>query len=153
MDADTETAPQLTVSNPLDELLGYHLRRATLALLADLSRGVADLDVTVTEMSVLLLIAANPQITQAEIGRLLSIQRANMTPLSGRLAQRGLIQREAMNGRSNGLSLTEAGAALVGKLRARIAENERRFLSRVSERDRVRLVGNLKALWSEIDER
>jgi DNA-binding MarR family transcriptional regulator len=149
MDAELESPPRTALSNPLDALLGYHLRRATLAMLADLSRRIGELDVTVAELSVLLLVAANPQVTQSEVGRVLSIQRANMTPLAGRLVQRGLIEREAVNGRSNGLRLTKAGEALVGELRARIADNEARFLARTPGRDRLRLIRDLKALWSE----
>ena len=39
----------------------------------------------------LLVIEANPSITESEIGRLLTIKRANMAPLAALLTSRGLV--------------------------------------------------------------
>jgi len=151
MTLGTDIAIPASLENPLEQLLGYQLRRASLVMLADLTRCVADLDLTVTEMSVLLLIEANPQITQSEIGRILAIQRANMTPLAARLVRRDLIEREAVDGRSNGLRVTPAGSAIIEKLRTRIEDNESRFLARVPPQARPQLMSLLNALWREHD--
>jgi DNA-binding MarR family transcriptional regulator len=137
-----------TTQNPLDGLLGYQLRRAWAAMSSDLTRSIEDLELTITEMSVLLLIEANPQITQSEVGRALSIQRANVVPLASTLSQRDLIDREAVDGRSHGLTLSAKGRALAREARRRIAEHEKRFLSRIPTADRTRLMRLLGALWS-----
>lgn len=152
MIADQDAAPTTALKNPLDDLLGYQLRRAAAAMLMDLSRRVASLELTVTEMSALLLIEANPRITQSEIGRVLAIKRANMTPLAAGLLARGLISRQAVNGRSQGLMLTQAGVDVVARAHTRIAENEARLLMSIPKAERKRLIELLNAVWNSGDE-
>ena len=60
-----------------------------------------------SEASVLLVIEANPNISQSEIGRMLEIAGANMAPLISRLQKRELIERQSVDGRSHGLELGE----------------------------------------------
>ncbi len=104
-------APEVTSpSNPLEQLLGYQLRRASQAMMADLGAELAELELRVTEMSVLLVIDENPDITQSEIGRVLAIQRANMVPLTTQLERRGLIRRGATIGRAQALRLNSSRA-------------------------------------------
>ena len=145
-----ETKP--AINNPLEHLLGYHLRRASVAMMADLSRRLVDLGLTLTEISVLQLIEANPLITQSEIGRAISIKRANIAPIAAGLLARDLVEREAMDGRSQGLMLTGTGAALLGQARACMDQNEDLFLARISEDDRLRLLNSLRSMWSQLDE-
>jgi DNA-binding MarR family transcriptional regulator len=134
--------------NPLDDLLGYHLRRASIAMMADLGDRLSRLNLTLTEVSVLQLIDANPLITQSEIGRLISIKRANMAPLAGGLISRGLVEREAMDGRSQGLRLTQTGKAIVDTARGHMAANEALFLGRIPRAQRSNVLGALKRLWA-----
>ena len=65
----------------------------------ELARRLAPLDLRQTDVSVLLLVAENPGITQSEVGKALDIQRANMAPL---VARHGLdlhfARRERMGG-------------------------------------------------------
>lgn len=115
--------------NPLERLLGYKLRRASSAVMADLARGLALLDLRPSEASVLLLIGANPGVTQSELGRVLGIKRANMAPLSAALERRGLILRTRVDGRSQGLSLTPAGEATASDALAAMEANDRRYFA------------------------
>lgn len=140
-------ADQKTASNPLKTLLGYQIRRAWAAMSADLSRAVQDLDLTLTEMSILLLIEANPQITQSEICRELSLHRANVAPLAAALSQRDLIEREAVDRRSHGLTLSPAGKALAREARRRIGEHEKKFLARIPTGERDALLHRINKLW------
>jgi DNA-binding MarR family transcriptional regulator len=87
-------------------------------------------------------------INQSEIGRILSIKRANMAPLAGGLMGRGLIQREAMDGRSQGLRLTDDGRAILESARRHMAANEALFLERVPKARRATLVAALRRLWA-----
>jgi DNA-binding MarR family transcriptional regulator len=144
---DDEPATELV--NPLDGLLGYQLRRASAAMLSDLMRVLADLDLRVTEASVILLIDSNPDITQREIGRTLGIQRANMAPLVAGLDNRAIIDRARADGRSQALRLSGHGSALARVIRARIADHEARFLVDLSTRDRSRLIRMLRRIWTE----
>lgn len=135
-------------NNPLDALMGYHLRRAANAMLDDLRKRIEPLGLTVTEMSVLQLVAATPQICQSEIGQLLTIKRANMAPLIAKLETRGWIQREAIDGRSQGLTLTVSGQAILIDLKVCIAENERWILRNAPHQDPAALITTLKSIWA-----
>jgi DNA-binding MarR family transcriptional regulator len=136
-----------SIDNPLDVLLGYQLRRASAAILADLTHALEEVALTPTEASVLLLIGYNPGITQSEIGRTLAIQRANMAPIAAMLTERGLLARSQADGRSQGLVLKRAGVALADRVRAIIAAHETKFLPELSDEERLALIGVLRRVW------
>jgi DNA-binding MarR family transcriptional regulator len=148
MNPPVPAAPEnATPSNPLEQLLGYQLRRASQAMMADLGAGLSDLELRVTEMSVLMVIDENPDITQSEIGRVLAIQRANMVPLTTQLERRGLVRRGVTTGRAQALRLTPAGRALIRECRKRIAAHEARFLSGMPKSHRDALIQQLRMVW------
>ncbi|MDR3508650.1 MAG: MarR family winged helix-turn-helix transcriptional regulator [Caulobacteraceae bacterium] len=135
--------------NPLEPLLGYQLRRASAAMQADLNTRLATAGVTTVEMSILLVVEANPQITQSEIGRMLSIKSANMAPLVGGLCNRGLMERMPVNGRSHGLRLTKAGEGIIGDLLGHIRANEEAIMAHLSSPQREQAKQLLRALWAD----
>jgi DNA-binding MarR family transcriptional regulator len=144
-------AEQKTAANPLKTLLGYQIRRAWAAMSSDLAQAVEDLDLTLTEMSILLLVEANPNITQSEICRELSLHRANVAPLAATLSQRDLIEREAVDRRSHGLTLSPLGKSLAREARRRIGEHEKKFLARIPAGEREALLHRINALWDVKD--
>ena len=135
-------------TQPLDGHLGYHLRRATAAMQADLTRRVAALGVSIVEMSMLLVIEANPAITQSQIGRLLGLKTANLAPLTAGLVERGWVKRDEAVGRSVGLSLTPKGRTLVRSLHTCIKANEELLLARIPAGQRSQLIGLVRKIWS-----
>jgi DNA-binding MarR family transcriptional regulator len=137
------------IVNPLDDMVGYQLRRASVAMFDDLATALADMDLRPTGASILLLVAANPGINQSAIGRLLEIERANMTPQAALLTTRGLVARFASDGRSQGLRLTALGRTVVAKVRARIATHEQRFIAGFSEAEKAALLRALKSVWQD----
>jgi DNA-binding MarR family transcriptional regulator len=143
--ADSANAAPLI--NPLDGLLGYQLRRASQAMLDDLLGALKDLEIRPTGASVLLLIAANPGITQSRIGQALSIERANMVPMTAKLTEQGLLSRSRADGRSHGLHLTEEGKKAVTKIRKRITDHESKFWGETKSPERTALLSFLRTLW------
>ncbi len=137
------------IVNPLDELVGYQLRRASVVMFDDLAATLADLDLRPTSASILLLVGANPGITQSAIGRILQIERANMAPQAAMLTQRELVARTASDGRSQGLRLTTTGKAMATKVRARIATHEQRFIDGFSEAEKAALLRALRSVWQD----
>jgi DNA-binding MarR family transcriptional regulator len=133
--------------DPLKNLPGYALRRASLAVMAELARRLAKMNLRPTEASVLVVIEANPGITQSEVGQLLEIARANMTPLAARLLDRDLIVRSRVDGRSHGIRLSAAGRQLTRKARQAMAENEAALLGRIPRADHAAFLQALRALW------
>ncbi len=101
--------------DPLPSFPGYALRRAANATAAELAARLAETGLRQSDVSVLILIGANPMVTASQIGRALDIQRANMVPLLKRLEDAGLIARAPIDGKSQGLDLTAAGTARLGR--------------------------------------
>lgn len=130
-------------SNP-----GYVLRRASAAMMANLTARLAPLGVRPTEATVLMLIDDHPGITQSSIGRTLQIKRANMTPLAARLAEQGLIEGRRVDGRSTGLYLSAAGAELTRCVRETTDAHEAMVLSLIPEIHRAHLLPALEAIWA-----
>ena len=97
--------------DPLVLLPGYALRRAANTTAAELAGRLAPLGLRQSDVSLLLLVEANPGTTSSALGRQLDIQRANMVPILKRLEDGGLIARAPIDGKSQGLAVTEAGRA------------------------------------------
>lgn len=145
---DITTPKPPGVSNPLECLLGYQLRRASQTMLADLGVELAKLDVKVTEMSALMIIGANPGITQSEVSRILAIQRANMVPLVTQLEKRGAICKAVATGRAQALRLTPAGRRLMRQCQKLITAHENRFLNDISKAERETLIETVRLVWA-----
>lgn len=136
------------IADPLQELPGYALRRVSVDFMARLAQRLSRLDLRPTEATVLLVIGANPGVTQSEVGRLLGIASANMAPLMARLAERELIVREALDGRSQGLTLSEAGRRITQKARSIMDDLEAGLLARIPAAERATFLRVLLALAS-----
>lgn len=133
--------------DPLPGLPGYALRRAANATGAELTGRLAALDLRQSDVSVLILIGENPDVTASAIGRALDIQRANMVPLLKRMEDAGLIGREPIDGKSQGLKLTQAGHEKLAEARAVVDAFEADLLERVPAEHRPHLLPALEALW------
>jgi DNA-binding MarR family transcriptional regulator len=137
--------------HPLEIYLGYQLRRAATHMQADLAMRISDLGLTMVEMSTLLVIEANPGVTQSEIGRMIAIKRANMAPLAAGLQAKGLITSTPVDKRSNGLNLTAKGAEIVAAIHLRVEENENLLFRRFTPKERAGLVAQVRRIWAEDD--
>ncbi|WP_284273371.1 MarR family winged helix-turn-helix transcriptional regulator [Bradyrhizobium iriomotense] len=102
----------------------------------DVSRRLAAFDISPAQFSVLSLIEANPGVNQLAIAQSLSIERAGLGRLVDHLERRGLVQRSAsaINRRYYVLYLTEAGTALLARLRPAIAESEKTLAAKIGPR-------------------
>jgi DNA-binding MarR family transcriptional regulator len=137
------------IEDPLRDLPGYALRRVSAAIMARLAARLAKLDLRPSEATVLLVIAANPGIIQSEVGRLLGIASANMAPLVARLADRNLVTREAVDGRSQGLTLSDAGRRVTLKARSIMDDLEADLTSRIPAAERATFLKVLNALAND----
>lgn len=117
--------------------------------MAKLASRFAALDLRPAEATVLMVIDANPNITQSEIGRMLDIASANMAPLVSRLADRELVERQPVDGRSHGLALTSTGRSVTTKVKKAVAIHEEELLSKIPASQRKTFLAALRTLWSE----
>ena len=131
--------------DPLPNFPGYALRRAANATAAELAGRLGAMGMRQSDVSVLMLIDANPGVTASAIGRQLGIERANMVPLLKRLE--GLIDRAPIDGKSQGLALTETGETRLAEARAVVERFEAELIARVPAEHRAHLLPALEALW------
>jgi len=134
--------------DPLEDYPGYSLKRASAVNMAKLARRFAAIDLRPTEASVLMVIDANPNISQSEIGKMLDIASANMAPLVSGLADRKLVERQPIDGRSYGLVLTDSGTSITIKAKRAVAIHEEELLARIPATQRKAVVAALRKLWS-----
>jgi DNA-binding MarR family transcriptional regulator len=138
-------APSANLSSPLDALLGYRLRRASMAMMGDVVDELRALDLSVGEASLLILVGANPGCRQSDVGRALEIKRANLTPLVARMKARGLVTDTPIDGRSLSLTLTDKGAALEKEALGRVTASNHKFRKHLTI-DEKALLAALEAL-------
>jgi DNA-binding MarR family transcriptional regulator len=129
----------------LPQLLGYRLRLAQQAVFRDFAASVAEL--SPGRVGILLLVDANPGVTQSRLAQAVSLDRSTMVGLLHVLEGRGLLERRrGEDRRTNGLWLTPQGRTIVGRLKRRIQSHERRVAQRLSPAEREQLIKLLEKL-------
>ncbi|HEY7664093.1 MAG TPA: MarR family transcriptional regulator [Xanthobacteraceae bacterium] len=95
----------------LSDHLGYLIRRLQVWVFQDFIRTLAPIDIRPAQYSVLVVIAANPGLSQSELADRLGIERARLVRVLDRLERRGLTRRlpSRNDRRSHALRLTRAG--------------------------------------------
>jgi DNA-binding MarR family transcriptional regulator len=134
----------------LDELLGYSLRRAQVAMFLAFHAATRGLEITPPRFTALVVIGANPGINQSVLGRVLGIARSGAMSLADWFETRGWVERRRHrgDGRAWGLHLTRRGEGLVERMRrAVLAEDRRRaaVLAPKERRELLRLLNKLAA--------
>ncbi|MDQ4419312.1 MarR family transcriptional regulator [Sphingobium sp. DEHP117] len=133
----------------LNERPGYLLKRAAASAMADLSERLAAIDLRQVDASTLVLIDEKPGIIGSSIGKILDIRGANMVPLIRKLEDRDLIERTPIDGKSNGLHLTDKGKQVCREAEAILARFEQDLMARVPAEHREHLAPALLAIWRQ----
>jgi len=96
---------------PLENDLGYVLRRAQLWVFQDFIRTMTPLDLRPAQYSVLVIIHHNPGLSQIALAGALGIERARLVRLLDQLEERKLVERRpaASDRRSHAMHLTREG--------------------------------------------
>ena len=129
----------------LSDLLGYRLRVAQQAVFRDFARSIPE--ASPGRVGILLLIDANPGVTQSRLAQAVGIDRSTMVGVLHALEARTLVERRrGKDRRTNGLWLTRNGLAFVTELKRRIRLHERRIASRLTPGERAQLLSLLKKL-------
>ena len=134
----------------LDDLLGYTLRRAQLAMFASFDEATRGKHLTPPRFTALVVIGANPGLSQTVLGRVLGIARSGAMLMTDLLEERGLVERRRRpnDGRAWGLHLTRRGEQFVGTMKRRVLEldfKKARLLTRTERRELQRLLEKLAA--------
>ena len=132
----------------LDELLGYGLRRAQVSIFHSFHKATRGLHMTPPRFTALVVIGANPGMSQTLLGNVLGIARSGAMGLADWFEERGLVERRPKpnDARAWGLHLTARGEKLVQKMKQRVAEEERKraaALTPAEQRELLRLLAKL----------
>lgn len=106
--------------------LGYFMRRAQVWVFQDFIRTLAPVDIRPAQYSVLVVIGANPGLSQSDISDILAIERARLVRMLDRLDRRGLTLRlpSDRDRRSHALHLTREGQKLLKQAKMLAAQHE-----------------------------
>jgi len=132
----------------LDQLLGYSLRRAQVALFLAFHAATRGQHITPPRFTALVIVGANPGISQSTLGSALGIARSGAMLLTNWMVGRGLVERRRRpgDGRAWGLHLTPRGAQALGRMRAAVLAEDRRRAAKLSAAERRELMRLLEKL-------
>jgi len=131
--------PSRLAQGELSGLIGYRLRRAQQELFRDFAASIPDL--SPGRAGLLMLIEANPGVTQSRLAQAMALDRSTMVGVLDALEARGWLERrKGADRRTNGLWLTRSGRALLVRVKRRIAHHEARVTARLSGTERARLL-------------
>jgi DNA-binding MarR family transcriptional regulator len=130
----------------LNEHLGYFIRRLQVWVFQDFIRTLAPVDIRPAQYSVLVVIAANPGLSQSELADRLGIERARLVRVLDKLEKRGLTQRLASptDRRSHALRLTRDGQKLLKRASTLAALHEAKLIEKLGLEQRKSMLMLLK---------
>jgi DNA-binding MarR family transcriptional regulator len=135
----------------LPSLLGYNLRRAQVAVFQNFTEVVGASELTPGQFGVLVVIEANPGLSQTQLGNALGIDRSTVVAVIDRLESRGLVARQPApnDRRSHALHLSDNGKTTLRRLTERVRAHERQIAERLSADEQARLIELLSRVATE----
>ncbi|HMN73519.1 MAG TPA: MarR family transcriptional regulator [Rhodoblastus sp.] len=148
---DNPPPPETSLGH-LDNVLGYVLRRAQVAVFNDFRRTFAGYDLSPTQYAVLSILAEHPGMRQGDVSAALGVKRTNFVAVLDELERRGLARRKAVaaDRRSRALYLTPEGEKLAAEVRRLQDEHEVRLAALLPNGERDRLIDLLRRLTQGI---
>jgi DNA-binding MarR family transcriptional regulator len=138
---------QVETVGPLDESVGYLLKRAATSLRSALDAALRPLDLTVPQYACLELLGQRPGLSNAELARGVFVTRQSMNGVLRGLQDRGLVTRPATapSGRALPGQLTPAGRRRLRVASAKVRTVEKQMLANLSPAEQGRLCRDLTA--------
>lgn len=132
----------------LDGFIGYNLKRAYILVQEDFRRTVEDEGLTTRTFSALSIVVQLPNITQAEVARMLGVDRSGMVAITDDLQARGYLIRRAStrDRRVQALIPTELGQDVCARTRQKVQDHEDKLFADFSPEEQHALVGLLRKI-------
>ncbi|HEY1384635.1 MAG TPA: MarR family transcriptional regulator [Dongiaceae bacterium] len=127
--------------------VGYFVRRFQVWIFQDFVRTLAPFDIRPAQYSVLVVIDANPGLSQADLANTLGIARSRLVRLIDGLEGRGLTRRlpSPNDRRSHALFLTYDGQRKLKRIKTLAAAHEARVEASLGAASRSQMLSALKA--------
>ncbi len=136
---------------PLEDHMGYQLRRAAMLVQADLTNQLKELELIPSAASILLVLANKKDVIQMELSHQLGIKRTNISPMVVGLEKRGLVSRSSLDGRSQYVKLTDEGSKLIPSILLCLERHAKKSFDRFSSEDVFELTKALKFTQALLD--
>ncbi len=135
-------------SEPLEKLLGYHLRRAQNAIFQHFDSHLNHYAITPGQLGLLVLIACNPGVSQTVLAREIGVERSTLGEFIDRFESRQLVERRRVitDRRMYAIHLTEEGNHFLEQVLPEVEAHEREFAKPLSTQEINTLVNLLKRL-------
>lgn len=132
----------------LPNLIGFNLRCAQLTLFQHFSNSVGREGISAPQFGALLLIEANPDISQSAVAEALRFDRSTLVQIIDRLEGRGLVVRNVSptDRRSHALRLTDEGVSELAMLKDLALQHEADVTTGLSEAEQTQLISLLAKL-------
>jgi DNA-binding MarR family transcriptional regulator len=132
----------------LDDLIGYALRRAQVAMFIAFHEATRGMDITPPRFTALMIVGANPGIGQSALGQVLGIARSGAMMLTDWMEERGFAERRRRpnDGRSWGVHLTPRGDELLARMKRKVTAEDRKRAGVLDARERRELLRLLNKL-------
>jgi len=132
----------------LDQLIGYHLRRAQNAVFDDFLKSMGNDAITPGQFGVLTVIFENQGLNQSALAKTIGIERSTMVGVIDGLEKRGFVvrKRSETDKRSYGLQLSLAGKDLLSRVTEKVCEHEKRLSANLTDKERSQLITILKKI-------
>jgi len=130
----------------LEQHLGYLIRRFQVWVFQDFIRTLESIDIRPAQYSVLVVIGANPGLSQSDLADTLGVERARLVRLLDLLEKRGLMRRlpSPRDRRSHALQLTSEGQKILKKAKALAAAHEARLTEKLGAEPRAAMLEYLR---------
>ena len=133
---------------PLQESIGYALRRAQGVVYSNLNDALARISLRPLEFTLLMMVAENPGASQSGVCDALGIQKANCVPTMSELERRGFIirRKSTSDARSYELHITNKGKRILQRAGELQSSHEQKLIDRIGPEGReqlLRLLGKL----------
>lgn len=140
---------------PLQDCIGFHLRRAQDASFNAFRRRVGDPGLSPGRFALLVLIGANPGINQTTLSRATGRDKSTLTPALRDLVRRGWVRRERPRGdrRAYALRLSAVGREHLRLFDAHAGQHDRELDAIVGARRKAEFIGLLERIVAELDRR
>lgn len=143
--ADTDHPIEL---GPLEDILGYYLRRAQSANFQKYDKHLSERNVSPGQFGLLCKIDNNPGISQTALARADGIERSTLGEIIDRFEERKLVERRRhpTDRRAYALHLTRKGKKFLSQITPEVLDSEKELTQHLTQKEFRTLLALIKKL-------